>query len=141
MADKGKFARWNHLVGTSREDAVINFFNPTVATPDTPAVGDRYIAMATGNGWTINRIYEWGGSSWAQTIPAADTQVKVFDLSAEFLWAGGAWTLVSRPTRVGRNQYLEADNVPSLRGAEWNGTGTNQHTIRRGRAAWAKARA
>ncbi len=141
MANKGKFATWNHLVGTSREIAVINFFDPTVATPVDPKVGDRYIAAVTANGWTINRINEWNGSDWDQNVPAANTQVEVLDRSAEYLWAGGAWTLVSTPNRVGRNAYLEADNKPALRGAEWNGVGQNQHTIRRGRSAWAKARA
>lgn len=141
MANKGKFAQWNHLVGTSREGAVIDFFDPTAATPDTPALGDRYIAAATANGWTINRINEWNGGGWDENVPAANAQVEVLNRSAEYLWVGGAWTLVSRPMRTGRNQYLEADDVPPARGAEWNGTGQNQHTIRRGRAAWARARA
>ena len=140
MANKGKFATWNHLVGSSREIAVINFFDPTVATPAEPKAGDRYIAAATANGWTINRINEWDGDSWIENAPAANTQVEVIDRSAEYLWLSGAWTLISRPMRVGRNAYLEADDVPPSRGAEWNGVGQNQHTIRRGRASWAKAR-
>ena len=138
MADKGKFAQWNHLVGV-RQANIIDFHDPTAALPVNPATGDRYIATATANGWTTKRIYQWNGASWDETPPVLNMQAKLTDKSAEYWYDGADWVVISIAMRSGRNVYLS--DTPAPRAAEWNGTGQNQHTIRRGRAAWAKARA
>lgn len=55
--------------GLDWQDSVINFFDPTVSgVPTGPTAGDRYIASATGNGWTQNNIYEWDGTSWVEMV-------------------------------------------------------------------------
>lgn len=50
--------------------SVISIYDNSSALPSTPTVGNRYIAHVTANGWTLNHIYEWNGSSWTHTIPA-----------------------------------------------------------------------
>ncbi|MEM3062318.1 MAG: hypothetical protein QW303_02045 [Nitrososphaerota archaeon] len=35
---------------------IINFFDPTPGLPVNPANGDRYISLATANGWVLNNI-------------------------------------------------------------------------------------
>lgn len=137
MADKGKFSQWNHLVG-NRKTAVKDLWDPTSALPSDPAVGDRYIATATGTGWTENYIYEWSGAAWTQTAPAENDQVRVENKSAEYLYTGGAWTVISIATKTGRNAYLA--NTPEERAAEWRGDEPRRHTTRKGRAAWAQPR-
>jgi hypothetical protein len=134
MADKGKFARWNHLIG-SRIDAVTNFYDPTTALPSAPTTGDRYIASATGNGWTINRIYEYNGSGWDETVNANDMQVTVTDRSAQYWFDGTSWVVISTAIKKGRSAYVT--NTPSPRAAEWHGDETNRHTTRAGRTAFA----
>lgn len=137
MADKGKFAQWNHLVGI-RQTAVIDFYDPTGGLPSEKSVGDRYIASATANGWTANRIYQWDGGSWNETSPVQNMQLTVEKRNAEYWYDGSDWVVISTAMKTGRNEYL--DDHPAPRSAEWNGTAQNQHTIRRGRAAWAKQR-
>ena len=51
------------------QKSVKMFYDPSSGTPTNPAVGDRYIASNDGFGWTINRIYEWVGSTWNETLP------------------------------------------------------------------------
>lgn len=137
MADKGKFAQWNHTVGT-RITAVKDLWDPTPGLPGTPAVGDRYIATATANGWTNKNIYQWNGAAWVPTAPVLNMQTRVENKNAQYLYDGTNWIVISTAMKTGRNAALA--NVPPERGAEWNGTATNQHTIRKGRAAWAKTR-
>jgi hypothetical protein len=48
--------------------SVIDFFDPTGGLPGSPNTGDRYIASATDNGWTVNNIYEYNGSTWDETV-------------------------------------------------------------------------
>jgi hypothetical protein len=50
-------------------EPVIEFYDPTTALPISPAVNDRYIALLTGNGWTINNIYTWSGTEWTEYVP------------------------------------------------------------------------
>ena len=137
MANKGKFAQWNHLIGTRIAD-VKNLWDPTAALPAGPEVGDRYIATATANGWTDKNIYTWNGAAWIATAPVLNMQATVEDKNAQYLYDGSDWIVISTAMKAGRNAFLE--DTPEERAAEWNGTGTTQHTIRKGRAAWAKAR-
>jgi len=46
---------------------VISIFDNTAALPVGPSVGDRYIALVTANGWTIDNIYEYNGATWDET--------------------------------------------------------------------------
>ena len=72
------------------QESVIDRFDPTVATPAGPATGDRYLATATGNGWTDNYIYEWDGAAWIETIPTTGTYVAVDDESSVLYQFGGS---------------------------------------------------
>lgn len=53
--------------------------------------GNRYIASANGATWVINRIYEWDGAAWIETIPVVDDVV--FDIAAGFYkrYNGSGW--------------------------------------------------
>jgi hypothetical protein len=40
-------------------------YDPTPGLPGGPTTGDRYIALATANGWTLLNIYEYNGATWS----------------------------------------------------------------------------
>jgi uncharacterized protein (TIGR02145 family) len=44
---------------------VKTFWNPAYGLPQSPATGDRYIALVDGNGWTKDNIYAWTGAEWS----------------------------------------------------------------------------
>jgi predicted ATP-dependent Lon-type protease len=55
--------------GLDWQESVKDRYDPTSALPPTPSTGDRYISIATANGWTVNYIYEYNGTSWDEIIP------------------------------------------------------------------------
>jgi hypothetical protein len=70
-----------------------------------PNIGDRYIALDTAYGWTANRIYEWNGATWDETIPVEGDIVFVTDIQAEYVFtAGGTW---SGPTSTVKDVGME----------------------------------
>jgi len=60
-----------------RISSVLNFFNPSLALPVAPNLGDRYIASTGGNGWLKSHIYEWSGSVWTDTTPVQGNVVRI----------------------------------------------------------------
>jgi hypothetical protein len=50
---------------------VNDFFNPTTGLPLLPADKDKYISLATANGWTIHREYQYDLASltWLEFVP------------------------------------------------------------------------
>jgi len=84
-------------------DPVEDSYDPTGGLPADPTVGDRYISDATANGWTINYIYEWDGTSWEESIPEEGWMVwLLFDMVLWFFYSGG-WA------EVGSGTYLSLD--------------------------------
>jgi hypothetical protein len=67
------------------KESVLDRFDPTTATPVTPSTGDRYISLATANGWTINEIYEWNGSAWVLDPTNLGSLVYVEDESKHYI--------------------------------------------------------
>jgi hypothetical protein len=55
----------DELCSPSEEPPVIAFWDPTGGLPESPEIGDRYIAAANGNGWQTNNIYAWVGDAWS----------------------------------------------------------------------------
>jgi hypothetical protein len=78
------------------KNPVIDFFNPTSALPVTPATGDRYIASATANDWTINNIYEYDGSDWVETVATIGLAVYETTDTNIYIYSGSAWVAVNR---------------------------------------------
>lgn len=70
---------------------IISVFDNTLALPVGPAVGDRYIAKVTANGWTIDHIYEWNGSIWIDTAPVYGMTVFNNLQGAFYTYEGGIW--------------------------------------------------
>ncbi len=91
-------------IGSDFQESVINFFDPTIALPVGPAVGDRYISTATANGWINNYIYEWDGAVWMETIPTEGTVVEVEALNEFYAFTGAAWVLL--PSLLAHNDLL-----------------------------------
>ena len=77
------------------QESVINFYDPTITLPVGPAAGDRYIASATGSGWTINWIYEYDGALWMGFQPTEGTTVEVEALNQYWHFNGAAWVLMA----------------------------------------------
>lgn len=70
---------------------IIKIFDNTVALPVNPVIGDRYIALVTANGWTIDNIYEWNGASWVETVTIDGMTVYDRYQGAYCIYTGGAW--------------------------------------------------
>ncbi|MDY7000408.1 MAG: hypothetical protein SVS15_01335 [Thermodesulfobacteriota bacterium] len=71
---------------------VDSFFDPQGTLPANPQTGDRYIASATGNGWTEDYIYEYDGSSWVETAPATYNAVHVEDVDQDYFYGSSGWS-------------------------------------------------
>ena len=76
---------------------VKNFYDPTSAVPGSPSTGDRYISLATANGWTIDRVYTYNGSSWLEITPTNGFFVCVFDRYEIYKYVDSKWQLLSIP--------------------------------------------
>ena len=55
------------------------------------SVGNRYIASATGGGWTINNIYEWDGSQWDEDVVNEGAATWVEDEDSVYTFNGSNW--------------------------------------------------
>ena len=88
---------------------IISFYNPGPGLPVGPAVGDRYIATATANGWTIRHVYEWDGALWVDTAPLEG--MTVYDKGTDTLYSytGALW--VSPETTTVANVGTGTGNV------------------------------
>lgn len=82
------------MAGADFQESVLAFYDPTAGTPVGPAVGDRYISLATAHGWTADHIYEWTGASWRDTAPNEGMIVEVEDLNQYWTYNGVAWVLL-----------------------------------------------
>jgi hypothetical protein len=98
---------------TIQVQAVLDIFDNTAALPLFPAPGDRYIALVTANGWTINRIYQWNGANWVETIPVLTNIVLVRASGLFYVYQAAGWTT----TPQGTTQVLQWD------GANWTNAG------------------
>jgi len=79
---------------------VIDFYDPTGGLPPGPNVGDRYIASATGNGWTKDNIYEYNGSSWNETVVSEGMATWVENLDLQYIFNGTSWVTVGGGGKV-----------------------------------------
>jgi hypothetical protein len=83
-----------HKIGVNKQIGVIpiiTIFDNTAALPLVPAAGDRYIALVTANGWTIDNIYEYNGVSWVETVTVDGMTVYNRFQGAYYIYTGGAW--------------------------------------------------
>lgn len=85
-----------------RLSSCLNFYNPSLALPTLPNLGDRYIASATANGWTKYNIYEWNGAAWIQTIPVIGNIVRLTQpLPVEdYVYSGDSGWINEVPTHL-----------------------------------------
>jgi hypothetical protein len=71
------------------------FFDPTTGLPVLPANKDKYIASATGSGWTIHNEYEYDDTAliWNQFVPTKGLVRYVIALDQFWYYNGIIWTL------------------------------------------------
>jgi len=98
--------------GLDWQESVKDRFDPTTALPVGPSEGDRYLAIASGNGWTDKYIYEYRDSSWVEIIPDEGFAILVEDEDAEYVYNGTLWVL-----RGGTTQH---NNTSGLQGGTAN---------------------
>lgn len=107
------FVHGDYLVEEICDDLIGNttvksFYNPTVSLPANPQELDRYIASATGAGWTVNNVYTRIGSDWLETTFAPG--VMICYIEAEDEWYGAytdGWkSLASGATTQSNPIYL-----------------------------------
>jgi hypothetical protein len=89
------------FVKGSRLAQVLSFFDPTGGLPVSPSAGDRYIASATANGWTLNNIYYFDGpdtgivDGWVEVIPTEGELTYVVGgaifPAQPIIWNGATW--------------------------------------------------
>ena len=99
--------------GLDWQESVLDFYDPSTALPSNPAVGDRYISLATANGWTQNYIYEWDGSVWQETIPTEGTATWVEVLDIQYVFNGTSWvkvgSTINHQNLIGAGTYTHTD--------------------------------
>ena len=59
---------------------------------NTATTGNRYIALTTASGWTINNIYECNGTSWTATIPLSGYSVVNLSNNSVYIYGVSGWT-------------------------------------------------
>ncbi len=108
------------LFSASTDEPVIKaFFDPTGGLPESPAVGDRFIATATANGWTVKNSYEWLGDvdGWSEITYRIG---KIVYVASEDEWYGAGasgWRVMGEAiavtgiTPIGPNSRLR--EIPS----------------------------
>jgi len=85
----------------------------TMVTLQSGANGDRYIAPATANGWTINRKEVWQTNAWVESVPATGEVVWVKNLGRNYVWSGTAW-VASTQAKVAGSMVTTASGVGVL---------------------------
>ncbi len=62
-------------------------------TPPIGENGDRYISLATENGWTADQVYTWGGQpyAWYESSPSVGDVYYVSDLGANYRYSDAGW--------------------------------------------------
>ena len=67
--------------------SVKNFYDPTSGLPTPSAVGEGYIATATGSGWTKNNAYFWNGITWDEEVTDRGDMRGVTDLASIYVFS------------------------------------------------------
>lgn len=79
------------------ERSVLKFHDPKLMLPRNPNTGDRYVSSGTGNNWHINRIYEYNGYEWIETIPQKGYIVWIqFEKETTFIFNGLLWDKIGK---------------------------------------------
>ena len=100
----------NKIQGLDWQQSVLSRFNPTGGLPSSPVTGDRYISTATASGWTINRVYEYNGSTWTASIPNEGYACRVEDEDTQYVYTGSAWVTFGSTVDHGTLSGLSDDD-------------------------------
>lgn len=95
-------AEWDFL------DAAISLYDPTAGLPMGPSTGDRYVSTATANGWTINNVYEYNGSTWDATVPTTGQCIPVGSgtTATVYIFTGSTWKALGGNTTAPLNELI-----------------------------------
>ena len=89
-------------IAGSSKNSINSFYDPTPGLPASPALYDRYISLATANGWVINNIYYWNGRTWAGALSTTGQTIYVIGgglYPTRFVYyTGAAWAPVPNGT-------------------------------------------
>jgi hypothetical protein len=83
----------SHVQSLSWLEKAHDFYDPTSGLPATPLIGERWISSATANGWIINYIYEYNGSTWDEIIPTDGEAIVIYDPDPDvaYVYDGVNW--------------------------------------------------
>ena len=98
------------VTGLDWQDSVLDRYDPTSSTPPGPSTGQRYLSTATANGWTVDNIYEWNGSSWTETVVSEGMATWVEDENIVYVYNGTAWVKFSA--------VVDHNNLSGLQGGQ-----------------------
>jgi len=76
------------IYGLDWKDSVLTF---TTAASGVQTLGNRYIASATGGGWTKDQIYEWDGTQWVNDPVDEGAATWVEDEDSVYTFNGTSW--------------------------------------------------
>ena len=93
-------------------ESVLDF---SIQAAGIQVVGNRYIASAAGVDWVKDRIYEWNGLAWDETIPSTDDAMFCQDIDVSgdqglWVWNGTAWVQIGNITEAGIS-HLNISNI------------------------------
>ena len=95
------------IQGLYWQDPILDFV--TVAS-GTTASGNRYVAFATGGGWTKDNIYEYNGTGWDETVPLEGYAAWFSDLDKNYTFNGTSWVLLGSTVDHGNLSGLGDDD-------------------------------
>ncbi|MBN1130396.1 MAG: DUF2793 domain-containing protein, partial [Chitinispirillaceae bacterium] len=101
-------------------EPVLGFYNPTGGLPVSPATGDRHIASATANGWTINRVYQWSGAAWIETAPSEGFAVYDKNGDSIYTFNGTTWINLSSSSHARSHALDSTSDHTGVTGTENN---------------------
>jgi len=77
--------------GLDWQQSVDDWWDPSSGLPIGPNEDDRYIATASGNGWSTNNIYDYDGSQWDEIVPNEGFTTWVENEDALYVFNGSDW--------------------------------------------------
>ncbi len=105
-------------ISSSSITSLLPVISQTNSVPVSPTTGDRYLAgTSPGSPWLANYIYEWGGSSWTQTIPVANNIIYITSSLLTLRYNGSTWVSFPGIAIIQNGQSL---GVPIIMGAQDN---------------------
>ena len=111
------------IQGLDWQQSVDDWWDPSSGLPGSPNEDDRYIATASGNGWSTNNVYDYDGSQWDEIVPNEGFTTWVENEDALYVFNGSDWVRFGSTVTHNNLNNLQggtSNEYYHLRAAEYN---------------------